>query len=205
MNVPQACKPLADQVAAAHKQLEHIFSNPNYHQGPHDPHPGKPDPEMAREAQAVEAKIRQLTGQLNACLKKHGVDPTEICTFSGTARLSSPQGKGHSGFKLGLEFLQPHHKHFFIETFPDVHVDVAGHTLTITQPGGGNGHFDKASGKLDLHVELRVDAPSPGGHMMLPITLSTESSGGSRMDSHGAVKIAGTGTGHGSGIGFPDT
>jgi hypothetical protein len=205
MQIPHACQALADQLEAARKQLQNIFANPNYRQGPHDPHPGKPDPEMAKEAQAVEAKIRQLNGKLNQCLEQHGISPTEISTFSGTAKLTSPLGHGSTHFSFSVEFLAPHHKHFFVQEFPPMHPVIEGHTLTVTQTGGGHGHFDQATGKLDLQIDLRIDAPSPGGHMDIDITLSTEKPHGKRMDSHGKLVIAGSATGHGSGIGFPST
>jgi hypothetical protein len=66
MTVPKACQSIADELEAAVKVLEEIQSSPNYidHSGPH---PGKPNPGMLREAEAQEARIRQLTGELNAC------------------------------------------------------------------------------------------------------------------------------------------
>jgi hypothetical protein len=204
MSIPKACQGLADEVEAAEQVLMRIQSSPNYieHDGPR---PGKPNPAMLMEAEQQEAKIRELTGQFNTCLRDHGVEPTEVCSFTGTAELDSSLGSGHHHFAITLEFFQPHHRRFNVQEFPPLQVNAGGHTVTITQIGGGNGTFDPASGKLELPIDLKVDAPSPGGHMNLPITLSTENHSGKRMDSHGKMTITGKGTGHGSGIGFPDS
>ena len=202
MPVPKACQSIADQLEAAVKVLEEIQSNPNYidHSGPH---PGKPNPGMLREAEAEEKKIAQLNDELNACKKAHGVDPTEISTFSGTATLESAQGSGRHHFSMSLEFLEPHHRHFFVQEFPPIHVEVGGHNLTITQTGGGWGHFNPDNGHLDLQIDLDVDAPSPGGHMDIDITLATNGEK-TRLNSAGELTLAGTSNAHGSGIGFPD-
>jgi hypothetical protein len=203
MPVPKACQGIADAVEAAEQELMRIQSSPNYiqHTGPH---PGKPDPAMLREAEQQEARIRSLTDELDMCLRNHGVDPTEVCSFSGTAELESSLGSGHHRFSIMLEFMAPHHRRFWVQEFPPLQVNAGGHTVTITKIGGGNGTFDPATGKLVLPIDLKVDAPSPGGHMDLPITLSTENHSGKRMDSHGKLTVSGTGTGKGSGIGFPD-
>ena len=203
MPVPKACQSLADQLETAHKELAHIQSQPGYIEGPDGPRPGKPDPGMLMEAEQEEALIRRLSGQLDACLREHGICPTQLSTFSGRASLSSSKGSGHSHFSITLELDEPHHHDFAVQSFPLLHVEAGGHVLTITQTGGGKGHIH-AGGRADLQIDLRVDAPWPGGHMSLPITLSTEHQHGSRLDAHGNVTLAGTGTGHGSGAGFPD-
>jgi hypothetical protein len=203
MPVPKACQSLADQLEAARKELEHIQGLPGYIEGPEGPRPGKPDPGLLEEAEHEEALIRRLSGQLDACLREHGICPTQLSTFSGRATLSSSKGSGHSHFSIILELKEPHHHDFFVESFPPLDVEAGGHDLTITQTGGGNGHIH-AGGRADLQIDLRVDAAWPGGHLTLPITLSTEKEHGSRLDAHGNVTLAGKGTGHGSGAGFPD-
>jgi hypothetical protein len=200
--VPKACQSLADQLEAAQKELEHIQSSPEYIEGPDGPRPGKPDPGLLMEAEQEEALIRRLTAQLDSCLREHGVCPTQLSTFSGRATLSSSKGSGHSHFSITLELKEPHHHDFFVESFPPLHVVAGGHDLTITQTGGGNGHIH-AAGRADLQIDLRVDASWPGGHLTLPITLSTENDHGARLDAHGNVTLAGKGTGQGSGAGFP--
>jgi hypothetical protein len=202
MTVPKACQSIADELEAAVKVLEEIQSSPNYidHSGPH---PGKPNPGMLREAEAQEAKIRQLTGELNACKEKHGVEPEALTTFSGTARLHSSAGSGHHHFSITLEFLEPKHEHFFVQEFPPLGVTAGGHHVTITQTGGGHGHFNPKNGHLDLQIDLLVDAPSPGGHMNMDMTLSTAGEG-TPMNAAGELTIVGTTEAHGSGIGFPD-
>lgn len=202
MPVPKACQSLADQLEAARKQLQHIQGMPGYIEGPTDPHPGKPDPGLLEEAEQKEAQIRKLSGQLDACLREHGICPTQFSTFSGRASLSSSKGSGHHHFSITLELDEPHHHHFSVQEFPPLPVTAGGHELTITQTGGGKGQI-QSGGRVDLQIDLRVDAAWPGGHMTLPITLSTEHHHGSRLDAHGNVTIAGTGTGHGSGAGFP--
>ena len=202
MPVPKACQPLQDQLTAAVKVLEEIQGNPNYiqHSGSQ---PGKPNPAMLLEAKAQEKKIAQLSAELNACKKAHGVDPDEFCTFSGTATLVSAQGNGEHHLSMELEFLAPDHRHFVVQEFPPLHVEVGGHNLTITKTGGGHGHFNPDNGHLDLQIDLDVDAPSPGGHMDIDITLSTDGEK-TRLNSVGELTIEGTSNAHGSGIGFPD-
>ena len=202
MPVPKACQSIADQLAAAVKVLEEIQSNPNYI-NKSGSQPGKPNPGMLLEAKAQEKKIAQLSSELNACKKAHGLEPTGLATFSGTAELTSAQGSGEHHFSMTLEFLEPHHRHFFVQEFPPLHVEVGGHNLTITQTGGGHGDFNPDNGHLDLQIDLDVDAPSPGGHMDIDITLSTDGEK-TRLNSAGELTIEGTSNAHGSGIGFPD-
>ncbi len=208
MTVPKACQPLAVELEAAIKVLEDIQSSPNYIDKD-GPRPGKPNPGMLREALAQEAKIRTINGELNACKITHGVEPEELCTFSGTAKLHSSKRSGHHGFSFTLEFLEPDHGHFFVQEFPPIGVTVVDkaadstHHVTITQTGGGHGHFDSKTGHLDLQIDLLIDAPSPGGHMDVDITLSTAGDG-TPMNAAGDLTIVGTTTAHGSGIGFPD-
>ncbi len=201
--IPEGCRAINNELEAAYKVLEEIQSSPNYidKQGSH---PGKPNPGMLREAEAQEKKIAGLSGQLDDCLRAHGIDPTEICIFSGTATLESSLGAGSRPFSFPLEFNAPHHRTYFVQEFPPLEVEAGGHTLTITKIGGGNGTFG-SHGKLTLQIDLKVDAAWPGGHMDLAITLSSANQHGSAMDSHGKVTMVGTSTGHGSGIGFPDS
>lgn len=202
-SIPHACQGLHDELEAAYKELEAIQSSPNYiqHSGSQ---PGKPNPGALREAEQQEQKIAEINTKYDDCLRAHGVEPELISTFSGTATLESPLGSGQHHFSITLDFKAPHHSTFSVTEFPPLEVEAGGHTLTITQTGGGNGTFD-SHGKMTLHIDLDVDAAWPGGHMDLAITLSSAHAHGSAMNSHGKVTLTGSATGHGHGVGFPDS
>lgn len=213
MTVPKACQPLATELEAAYVVLEKIQSSPGYIDK-EGPHAGKPNPGALRDAQQQQAKIRQLTSELNACKLKHGVPPEELVKFSGHASLHAPQGSGGHDFSITLEFLDGH-KRFFVQEFPPIPVTVKKvdpktgqvedeHTVTVTQSGGGNGHFESKTGHLDLQIDLLVDAPSPGGHMDVDIKLATDGDG-TPLNTAGELTIVGKTVAHGSGIGFPAT
>ena len=112
MPVPKACQSLADQLEAARKELAHIQGLPGLHRGPGRPAPREARPGMLREAEQEEAVIRKLSGELDACLREHGICPTQLSTFAGRATLSSSKGSGHSHFSITLELDEPHHHAF---------------------------------------------------------------------------------------------
>jgi len=201
MPLPAGCQAIADDLEHARTVLKDIQSSPNYLDH------GKPDPGMLEEAEKEEHLIAELTAQLNACLRKHGWDPDTICVFSGTATVDSPLGSGSAPFKIELQFEPPHHKTFFVETFPPLHVKpkhADGYTATVTQTGGGNGTFDPGTGAVELGIDLDADIhPDPAGSLTLAIKLGT-AHGGKAMDGQGKVKLVGSTEAKGHGAGTPD-
>ena len=130
-------------------------------------------------------------------------NPPRSSTFAGTALLSSSGGSGTGDFSLALEFLEPDRSHVLTQSLPPFRVAIAGYTLTISQTGGGHGRLDRTDGELELRLELRVEAPAPGGHLDLPIALSSRDARGSPLDAQGRLAIAGAGIGRGHGPAFP--
>ncbi len=196
MTVPADCQAIADELEVALRSLEQL----------------RPPPGLGREvavlpglrdAAGAEAKIRQLAGELDACRQTHGAEPAERSTFAGTALLSSSGGSGTGDFSLALEFLEPGRSHVLTQSLPPFRVVIAGYTLTISQTGGGHGRLDRTDGELELRLELRVEAPAPGGHLDLPIALSSRDAHGSPLDAQGRLAIAGAGIGRGHGPAFP--
>jgi hypothetical protein len=60
------CAPLLSQVALE-KQIKEIQNSPGYIQGPSDPHPGKPDPELLAEVKALQLQLTPKANAYNAC------------------------------------------------------------------------------------------------------------------------------------------
>lgn len=49
----KACNAIEKELNDLRHQITAIQSSPDYIQGPHDPHPGKPDPELLAEVKAL--------------------------------------------------------------------------------------------------------------------------------------------------------
>src|SRR6266480_1354035 len=79
------CNPLLQQInslkqhaTSLQKQITDIQSEPGYTQGPHDPHPGKPDPESLAEVKEPESQLGTVnkqvamkTSEYDACQSAH--------------------------------------------------------------------------------------------------------------------------------------
>jgi len=79
------CNPLLQQInslkqhaTSLQKQITDIQSEPGYTQGPHDPHPGKPDPESLAEVKELESQLGTVnkqvamkTSEYDACQSAH--------------------------------------------------------------------------------------------------------------------------------------
>jgi hypothetical protein len=66
------CEPLRQEFLALEKKIQDIQSSPDYIQGPHDPHPGKPDPGSLAEVKALwpEVTPRLLNGRKRTRLRQ---------------------------------------------------------------------------------------------------------------------------------------
>lgn len=64
-----ACKSVAADVAALDHEVTAIQQSPGYVQGPHDPHPGRPDPEMLAQVKALEKQAGLLVSANNTCVQ----------------------------------------------------------------------------------------------------------------------------------------
>jgi CubicO group peptidase (beta-lactamase class C family) len=73
------CSPLLNQATALRAQITAIQSSPGYTQGPQDPHPGKPDPEMLAEVKALETQLTAKNAAYNSCLGGHGSILDVVC------------------------------------------------------------------------------------------------------------------------------
>src|SRR4051794_3053514 len=96
------CAPLWKQVVALEKEVEQIQSSPDYIQGPNDPKPGKPDPEMLADAKAKQAQKAQKCGQFKLCKLAHGFLDDEAATFTGTAVLTTTKDEAPGPFKRNV-------------------------------------------------------------------------------------------------------
>jgi hypothetical protein len=195
------CKSQADQLAAAMQALASLQSSPGFIQGRNDPHPGKPDPEMLKEAEALEAKIRQLRNAYNKCLCDAHVLPAEAVTFHASITVEGSTKK----FESTLSFPQGR-KHFSIIDFPVLNLTIQGHTVTVTLTNSKTGNFNADTGAMDIVVSLDADIhPDPAGSFTISnIDLSTKGSG-SPVSSSGVVTLVGSGTAIGHGAGTPDS
>ncbi|HVJ53347.1 MAG TPA: serine hydrolase domain-containing protein [Aliidongia sp.] len=61
------CSPLLQQANALQKEILGIQSAPGYIQGPNDPQPGKPDPELLAEVKALQLQHTAKTGAYDTC------------------------------------------------------------------------------------------------------------------------------------------
>lgn len=209
---PDPCEPIQQQIAKLRKQIADIHSSPGYIQGPTDPHPGKPEPELLAEVAALHAKLHQKNLQYDACKLSNGGKPSLSATFEGTATLTTTSGHAKGPFNkkttIGLVFHKYDHKTFGITSFPAIVVgpfDVPGgtNTTTVTLTTSADPVCDPSTGRLSLSVTLHFDHSHPfAGDNDITMVLSTEagSLGASRLDADGDITLAGEGTFKG---GFP--
>ncbi len=198
--MPDPCAPIQQAIQSLRLQIQQIQSSPGYIQGPHDPHPGKPDPEMLNEVKKLWTQVEQKTKDYNACELSHGGKPDLMTTLSGSFTLTV-SGKDVASVSqpvsLGMFFLKYQHTNFAITSFPVITIGpVSGDTITAKMTGGGQGTFDPITGLMNVSVTWHVQHSNTlAGDSDLTIVLSTESKmpAGSRLTSTGMATLAGTG------------
>ena len=149
-------------------------------------------------------KITAKQNELNACAKAHGGLPDVNTTFKGTATMTTnnPKVKGPfvEGVNIGAVFPRWFHDQIFVTSFPTIKVGpfstpVGDNTTTVTLVDSGKGPVTKATGEIEITAKLHFHhSLALAGDSDLTITLSTETSGGSRLKSGGALTLAGSGT-----------
>jgi hypothetical protein len=97
MGIPASCQQILNTIGSLEAQIAKIQSSPDYIQGPKDPHPGRPDPELLAEVKALEKKIKPDRSAFNSCLLKN-VKPfpvkmtvNSIHSIKGTSEVGSDE------------------------------------------------------------------------------------------------------------------
>jgi len=198
------CEPLRQEFLALEKKIQQIQASPDYIQGPHDPHPGKPDPDSLAEVKALWPEVTAKIAQWTACeLTLPGHLPDSNATFSGTATLTTSNSHAPGPFvqnvSISLLFHEFDHTTFDVTNFPAIVVGpfptppAGSNTTTITLTGNAQGTDNPTSGFLQVTMPLHFQESNFfAGDSDITSSLSTEIPPGSRMDATGHITIAGT-------------
>ena len=192
MPVCPECQPIEDNEVALRQQIDQILNDPGYVQGPTDPHPGRPDPEMAGEVRALWGQVAAAAQELDACVvqKCQGM-PDLTSTLSVTsATLTIPTQPGSpfttSGQGITLLFHKYDHRTVEITSFPAITLaPPGGATVVVTLNGGGVGTYDPAGMTLSMPMQLDFNInPNivPSEDSYVTFDLSTANAGGSPLD-----------------------
>jgi hypothetical protein len=213
MKTPSSCQPLEGKVAALKSQIAALSAM--LVQGPEDPKPGKPDPEVLAEKQALVKELTATYQKFSACMISHGGKLPVNTMFTGTVTLtiqdSNPQIQGPfvHDVSMGLLFHEWDHSTFEVTSFTPIVVgpfSVPGgtDTIDITMPNlGGSGKLNLTTNAMSITLPaLRFHhshwAPHPSN---ISFKLSTSNPGGAALDAAGNVALAGTATFQGGYLG----
>lgn len=211
MNIPAACQPLQNQREALMKQMVDVDAV--LIQGPHSPHPGKPEPAELAEKKGLMKQLAVVDGKLSSCMLAHGGKPDLNSIFTGLATLtiadSNPQIKGpfHLSAKLGLFFPAWDHSTLTVINFPAIvvgpfSVPTGTDKITVTMNGSASGAFNPTTGKLNLTLALHFHHSFwAAGDSDITFKLSSGNPGGSAVNAAGHVALAGTSTFQGGYLG----
>lgn len=198
------CASLQQQVSAIQSQILAIQAAPGYIQGPHDPHPGRPDPESLAQVKALLLQSEQKSGALRTCELEHGGKPDLSTHLVGQATLtttdSSAKGPFTQNVSIGLLFHEFDHTIFDVTSFPAIVVGpfstpVGNNTTTISLTGSVQGTFNPTSGSLSMKLPLHFhESLLVLSDSNLTITLSTETlhPAGSRLNAAGHLTLTGS-------------
>lgn len=170
------------------------------------------------EKPALAGQILQLQKQITAkqkaldnCAKTNGGLPDLNNSFKGTATMTTNNSnvKGPFVQSVNIGGYYPHwlHDRLNITSFPAIKVGpfstpIGNNTTTVTLVGGGGGPVVKPTGEVEITVTLHFHhSLALATDSDLTITLSTESAGGSRLKSNGAITLVGTSTFQGGYLG----
>jgi hypothetical protein len=199
------CASIKQAADGLRHQIEQIQLSPGYIQGPHDPHPGRPDPEMLAEVKALWTQVAKKNAEYNTCELSNGGKPDLLATFASTATLTTTNAAAAGPFarsvSLGALFFHYQHTTLSVTAFPTITVGpfqtpLGSNTTTVTMSSGGQGTYDPATGLLTVSLTLHFHHTiGLAGDSDLPLTLSTESMApkGSRLSATGAITLAGSG------------
>jgi hypothetical protein len=218
MSICGPCQPIENEIIDLRHQIEQIQSSPGYIQGPNDPNPGRPDPEMFREVQALSHAMAIKSIELDQCIiAKCGGLPDLLATLTGTFSIAttshgSPFGEAPT-FTSSLLFHKYDHSQYDILSLalapPPLVVPIVTtvgpftsrttDTVTIAMVGSGSGTYDSSTKVMTAVIDLSIHhSYKPAGDSTIRFTLSTSpnaSPPGSPLDSTGPghVTLAGSG------------
>ena len=205
------CQSINDQIQALRTQEQNEkddFRDNGDHTGP--------------SRKPIAAKIRQIERHYapliaakrvayDQCRFAHGGKPDEASTFTGTVTMTTnnvvPQAQGpfHLNFTLGLTFLKYDHTKANINNFPTLPFGPfpvgtgsppPTNTTTVTLQSVDSVTVNPQTGVLRASITLKFAESQPlAGDSSLPIVLSTDTTGGSRIDvATRHLTLAGSGT-----------
>jgi hypothetical protein len=208
MAVCRECQPIEAQMNTKRHEVDTILNSPGYIQGPGDPQPGKPDPEMLGEVRELWKEVASLEAQLvNCIIAKCSGKPDLFATLAGSAQITingTPLSLGASvttAVQIGLLFHKTDHTTvtvtgLTISGLPFTYTigpwTITFHVTMSLAPGVNTGTFDPNSGALALDLTLNVAIDSSFiGSYELNLPLSTSQTGDA-LTSSGAVKLRGS-------------
>jgi hypothetical protein len=216
MSTPTACQTLATKRADLKKQI--AIRNATLIQGKHDPHPGKPDPEILGEKSAMVKELAGVQKNYETCMLANGPKRELKATFAGQVTLtiqdSNPAARGPFARSVSIGLLFDRWEDTLqVTSFPAITVgpfSVPGgsDTITITLTGAtpAIGTFNAATGAFELSLALHFHHSNAfAGDSDITLHLSSKNAGGVPLDAAGNVVVAATSTFQGGFLGGDKT
>lgn len=197
------CQSIRDQINSLRTQqrnAESDFQDDSGERGSRKPMASAINRVRREFQQRIDAKEREY----DQCRLNHGGKPDEPVTFTGTATMTTTNQNAAGPFVLAvtidIKFLKYDHKKLEITNFPSIatapfSTPFGSNTTTITLLSVESATANPSTGKLTLAMTLHFKhSLQAAGGSDLPITVSTDNSGGSRIN-QGTRHVTLTGTG----------
>jgi hypothetical protein len=200
MAVPDACQPIADEIAALEQERNDLGAELQQA-------PTGQKARLAAQIKALNSRIAILSNQLADCLRDTPPPPAPPpplqATFAGTATITttnpSAAGPFTSPILLGLIF-DGARTFVAITSFRPIATaafpTLAGmNVTTVSRTGGGQGSYAGGAIRMPLilHFDHSIDVPFFEEDSDLSVLLTTDPPG-SPVDASGSVNLAGSGT-----------
>jgi hypothetical protein len=199
MALPDACQPIADEIAALEQERNDLQADLQ------QAAPGQ-KAHLATQIKALNSRIATLSNQLADCLRDTPPPPPPPpplqATFAGTATITttnaSAPGPFTSPIVLGLIF-DGARTFVAITSFPPIATapfptPVGTNVTTVSRTGGGQGSYAAGAIRMPLilHFDQSIDLPFFEEDSDLSVLLTTDPPG-SPVDPAGSVSLAGSG------------
>ena len=194
------CQSILDQIATLRTQEQ--AEKDDYRRGPRDKPLASKIAEIDRD---YSQRIRAKQQEYDQCRVSHGGKLDETVNFTGPATMTTSNTNAPGPFvqnvTIGLKFLKYDHTKLEITNFPTITAGpfatpVGQNTTTVTLASVQSNSVTPGNGKITITMTLHFTHSLTGaGASDLPITISTDNTGGSRVNTGTRhVTLAGTGT-----------
>jgi hypothetical protein len=198
------CQSITDQIASLRTELQNKKDDFRDTDGGRDSR--KPLASKINQLERdYEQRIRAKQQEYDQCRLAHGGKLDQVTTFTGTATMTTTNHNAPGPFvqrvTIGMTFLKYDHTKVDLTSFPTITTapfttPVGSNTTTVTLLSVQSTSVNPTTGKVSVTMTMHFRHSLAGaGDSDLPITISTENTGGSHINTGTrALTLAGTGT-----------